>query len=87
MFYFVYIAECVDGSLYCGVTNNLEKRMKAHNELKSGAKYTKSRRPIALKYFEKANSRGEALQREAEIKKMPRQEKIKLIASSVDNPA
>jgi putative endonuclease len=77
--YFIYILECRDKSLYTGYTNNLEKRLKAHNELKSGAKYTKSRRPVKLKYFEEYESLSKALKREIEIQGLTRQEKIKLI--------
>lgn len=76
--YFVYIVGCSDGTLYTGITNDLEKRLRAHNTLKAGAKYTKSRRPVTLAYHEKCASRSEALKREAEIKKLSRQEKISL---------
>lgn len=76
--YFVYIVECSDGTLYTGITNDLEKRMQAHNTLKAGAKYTKARRPVILTYFEELSSRSEALKREAQIKRLSRQEKISL---------
>ena len=76
----IYILECVDGSLYCGITNNLEKRLKQHKgEIKGGAKYTRSHLPCKLVYEEKSSSRSEALQREAIIKKMSKDKKQALI--------
>lgn len=77
--YFVYILECADKSLYTGFTNDLTKRVKAHNESKTGARYTKARRPVVLKYAEEYKTAGEALSREAEIKQMTREEKLKLL--------
>ncbi len=77
--YYVYILECKDKTLYTGYTNNLEKRLKAHNESKTGAHYTKIRRPVKLKYFEKFSTLSKALKREIKIKKLTRPEKIKLI--------
>src|SRR3989344_289337 len=79
MYYFTYILECKDGSLYIGSTNNLEERIKQHNSLKSGAHYTKIRRPVVLKYFEKFKSLAKARKREAEIKKWKKIKKINLI--------
>lgn len=76
---FVYILECSDTSLYIGCTNNLEKRFKQHNESKSGAHYTKIRRPVNLVYFEKFESFGEARSREAELKTWKRERKLELI--------
>ena len=78
----IYILECIDGSLYCGITNNLEKRLKQHKgEIKGGAKYTRSHWPCKLVYKEKSTSRSEALQREVIIKKMSKVEKRTLISS------
>jgi putative endonuclease len=79
MRYFTYILECADDSLYVGCTNNLEKRLKEHNESKSGAHYTKIRRPIRLKYKEEFGTLKEARSREAEIKSWPRAKKLDLI--------
>ncbi len=81
MFYFTYILECADKSLYVGATNNLEKRLKEHNESKSGAHYTKIRRPVILRYSEKFATLKEARRREAEIKRWPRENKLSLIKS------
>ncbi len=77
--YFVYILKCRDGSLYSGCTNNLEKRVKQHNSSKSGAHYTKIRRPVALKYSEAFKTLGAARKREAEIKTWRRKKKLELI--------
>ncbi len=76
----IYILECCDESLYCGITNDIERRLKQHSgELKGGAKYTLSRRPCNLVYLEKSANRKEALIREFEIKKMSKSQKIELI--------
>lgn len=81
--HYVYILECSDGSLYVGSTNDLEKRLYQHNSSKSGAHYTKIRRPVVLKYSEKSKNLSTALKREAEIKKWKRGEKLNLIQSAV----
>lgn len=79
--HFVYIVQCRDESLYTGWTTHLEQRIKAHNDGK-GAKYTKSRGPVVLRYFEEFDDKGTALKRECEIKKMKRADKLLLIARS-----
>jgi len=79
MSFFIYILECADGSLYAGCTNNLEKRLKEHNESTWGAHYTKIRRPVTLKYQEKHASLKKARHREAEIKSWRREKKLALI--------
>lgn len=73
-----YILRCSDNTLYTGWTNDIEKRLRAHNEGK-GAKYTRARTPVELVYMEIFESKQEAMKREAAIKKMTRREKIKLI--------
>jgi putative endonuclease len=78
MFY-VYILECVDSTLYVGSTNDLEKRLHSHNHLKSGAHYTKIRRPVVLKYSEKCRTYAKVRRREGEIKALTRKEKLELI--------
>jgi len=75
----VYILRCGDGTLYTGSTANLAKRIREHNELKSGAKYTRGRRPVKLAYEEKCATLPRAREREAEIKRMNRNEKLRLI--------
>lgn len=77
---YTYILECKDGTFYTGWTNNLEKRMKDHND-GNGAKYTKHRRPVVLVYYETFETKEEAMSREYHIKKMTRIEKEKLIQS------
>lgn len=77
---YVYIVRCRDQTLYTGWTNQLEKRIEAHNAGK-GAKYTKTRRPVELVYFETFEHKNEALKREYQIKQLKRSEKEKLILS------
>ena len=79
MSYTVYIVECADKTLYTGCTNNLEKRIHAHNFSPTGAKYTRARRPVALVYIEAMSDKNRALQREAEIKRLSREDKKALI--------
>jgi putative endonuclease len=77
--YFLYILECADGTLYVGSTNNLEKRLYEHNNLKSGAHYTKIRRPVRLRYKEALPGLSEARKREIEVKKFSREKKLALL--------
>ena len=74
----VYILRCADNSLYTGITNNLEKRIKAHND-GTGAKYTKPRRPVKLAYSETAADRSAASKREHLVKQLTRTQKLTLI--------
>ena len=75
---YTYIVRCSDGTYYTGWTNDIEKRMKAHNEGK-GAKYTKTRRPVVLMYYESFQTKEEAMRREWEIKQLTRKQKEKLV--------
>lgn len=75
---YTYILECADGSLYCGWTNNVHKRVDDHNAGK-GAKYTKPRLPVKLAYYEAFETKEEACKREYEIKQLTRAQKMKLI--------
>lgn len=75
----VYILHCSDKSLYTGVTTDLDRRLKEHNEGALGAKYTRARRPVTLAWFEQCDSRSSATIREAEIKKLDREQKLELI--------
>lgn len=75
---YAYIVECADGTLYSGWTNDLEKRIAAHNA-GQGAKYTRSRRPVTLRYYEEFEDKSEALRRECALKKLSRAKKLKLI--------
>lgn len=78
--HYCYLLKCVDNSLYCGYTNNLDKRVSAHNAGK-GAKYTQKRLPVKLVYFEEFATKTQAMQREYAIKQLSRTEKLKLIKS------
>jgi len=74
---YVYIIKCKDGTLYTGWTTDIDRRLKEHNSGK-GAKYTRGRYPVELKYFEKHETKEEAMRKEYLIKKLSRQEKMKL---------
>ncbi|MFA5361306.1 MAG: GIY-YIG nuclease family protein [archaeon] len=76
--HFVYLLKCSDNTLYCGYTNNLEKRISVHNQGK-GSKYTRGRTPIKLIYVEEYSSKLIALKREYEIKQFSRKEKLSLL--------
>ncbi|MDF2677678.1 MAG: endo/excinuclease domain protein [Bacillota bacterium] len=76
--YYTYIVECSDGTLYTGFTVNLEKRIKTHNE-KKGAKYTRGRTPVVLKYYEQFENKIDAIKREAEVKKLNKLNKLTLV--------
>ena len=80
---YTYILKCADDTLYCGWTNDLEKRLEAHNSGK-GAKYTRSRLPVELIYYEEFETKEEAMSREYHIKKLPREKKLELINSKKD---
>jgi putative endonuclease len=77
--YFTYILQCADNTLYVGCTNNIEKRLREHNHSKKGAHYTKIRRPVVLLYQETYTNLSDARRREAEIKRMKREEKLGLV--------
>ncbi len=78
--YYVYILECADTTLYIGSTNDLEKRILNHNTSKVGAKYTRARRPVALKYNETFEDKSLAMKREHELKQLTRAQKLALIS-------
>ena len=75
---YVYILSCSDNTLYTGWTNDLERRINVHSSGK-GAKYTRGRLPVKLVYFEKFNDKKLAMKREYAIKRLSREEKLKLI--------
>lgn len=76
--HYTYIVECSDGTLYTGYAADLEKRINAHNE-KKGAKYTRGRVPVTLKYYEEFENKADAMKREAQIKKMRKEKKMELL--------
>ncbi len=72
----VYLLRCADNTLYCGITNDLSRRLRQHNgEINGGAKYTQGRRPCQLVYSENHPDKSQALKRELQIKKWPRSQK------------
>jgi len=77
--YYLYILKCADETLYTGITVDLERRVKEHNDSKLGAKYTRARRPVKLVYSQKFRSRSTASQAENKMKKMTRPKKLALI--------
>ncbi len=76
--WYVYMVRCADGSLYTGITTDVKKRIKAHNESTTGARYTLSRRPVRLCYESAWPDRSSAAQEECRIKKLSRLEKLAL---------
>ena len=86
MGYVVYILRCGDGTLYTGCTNDLARRLRAHQSGR-GAKYNRSRLPVELVYWEAAEDRAAALRREAAVKRMNRREKLALISTRPESPA
>ena len=82
---YTYILRCADGTLYTGWTNDLEKRLAAHNAGKA-SKYTRVRLPVELTYFEVFETKAEAMRREVLIKQLSRPEKLNLIASHTPLP-
>lgn len=76
--YFVYLVQCADGTLYGGYTTHLEKRVEAHNGGK-GAKYTRSRLPVELVYWEEWPTKEAAMSREWHLKRLPREKKLALV--------
>ncbi len=75
--------ECADGTLYTGITTDLERRLKEHNQSKVAAKYTRARRPVTLVYSKKFKDRSSASIAEAVMKKLSKEEKLALIAPNV----
>jgi len=76
--WYIYILECADKTLYTGITNDLKRRVAEHNNSKLGAKYTRGRRPVKLVYSKRIKNKSKASQEEYCIKKLSREEKIKL---------
>ena len=77
MTWFCYLLLCADDSLYCGITNDLEKRLISHNT-GEGAKYTRGRTPVKIVYWESCADKSAALKREMQIKRLPREKKREL---------
>ena len=79
MSWFLYVVQCSDGSLYTGVTTDIERRLREHNGSKRGAKYTRSRRPVKLVYSRLCHDKREAMREEYQFKSLSRKQKLKLI--------
>jgi putative endonuclease len=79
-----YVLQCVDGTLYCGITNDLKKRVATH-DAGEGAKYTRGRTPVKLVYVEACANKSAALKRELTIKSLSRTRKQALIAAWIDS--
>lgn len=79
--YFVYLLSCADGSIYTGITTNLERRFAEHEAGKRGAKFTRARKPVRYLHFEEYENRSLASKREAEIKALSRAGKLKVAES------
>ena len=83
--WYIYVVACFDNSLYCGITTDIDRRIKQHNGLISGgSKYTRSRRPVKLVWFDNCESRSDASQREYKFKKLKRSEKLSFINNKDD---
>ena len=80
---YTYLLRCADGTLYCGWTDSIEKRLAAHNSGKA-SKYTRSRLPVELVYYEVFETKREAMSREARIKRLSRREKLALFTPLPD---
>lgn len=79
----VYLLRCADGTFYCGVTNDLEARLHAHNHTKSGARYTRGRRPVTVAgYTGTVLAREDAQRLERQIKQLPRAEKLPFLLTA-----
>ena len=83
--WYVYLLRCADDTLYAVCTNDPPRRLQQHNA-GQGAKYTRSRRPVSLIYLEQAGNHGQALRREAALKRLTRKEKLALIAAAPPLP-
>ena len=77
--WYMYVVRCSDGSLYCGVTTDLDRRIHEHNNTSKGAKYTRSRRPVELVYAGQCDDRSDAQKREWGFKTLKRSEKVALL--------
>jgi putative endonuclease len=83
MSWFVYVLRCKDNSLYTGITTDVERRFQEHKSEKTGAKYTKSKKPVEIAYTEKFDSRSDAASREFAIKRLSKIDKEKLVSQKL----
>ena len=85
--WYVYIVECSDGTFYTGITTDINRRIKEHNKLLQGAKYTRGKRPVKLVHSFKVKNKSQALKEECRIKKLPKKEKMNIIQTALNHPA
>jgi len=85
--WYAYLLRCNDGSLYCGITTDLDRRLREHNEGKAGARYTRARRPVALVYSKEFPDRAAAARFEYRLKKLDRTDKLALIVQQDHSPS
>lgn len=83
--WYVYIAECADGTLYTGITTDLERRFKEHNDSKLGAKYTRRRRPVKFVFSREFSNKSDASKEEYRIKQLSRDDKLELLVLDVSH--
>jgi putative endonuclease len=84
--WFVYVVRCADGTLYCGNTNDVQRRVREHNTSAKGAKYTRGRRPVSLARYWRAGTRSEANKAELRFKKLTREQKEAVISAAHVTP-
>jgi len=82
--YYMYVLSCKDGSFYCGVTTDPDRREKEHNGSKRGAKYTRSRRPVKLIFSMLCKSKSDAYKKEAAFKKLTRSQKLEYMCDVIE---
>lgn len=80
--WYVYLLSCSDDTLYCGITNDLERRINQHNRGRAGAKYTRARRPVSLVYTKEFPDRASAARFEYRLKQLDRSQKLKLLVET-----
>jgi putative endonuclease len=81
--WYIYVLECSDGSLYCGVSTDIDRRLHEHNNTKRGAKYTKTRRPVKVVFSFLCANKKEAYQLEYKFKKLKRTKKEKIVNGEI----
>ncbi|MGB5097497.1 MAG: DEAD/DEAH box helicase, partial [Porticoccaceae bacterium] len=84
--WYFYLLRCADGSLYSGITTDIERRVREHNQGTAGARYTRGRRPVSLAYSERLPDRAQALRREYAVKRLDRAAKLQLLANATSLP-
>lgn len=86
MSWFVYLVRCKDDTLYCGIAQDVHRRVREHNTSKKGAKYTRGRRPVKLVWFRQVLELRKACSLECDIKDMPKRDKERMVREDLDYP-